>query len=242
MKAPWKQRLVETQAKRSSVAKELLDHSRIFLKLDLAYLVAAGAIFTGLKLEIDDVLINFGTYWFVPWFFVALVSVDALAYQGLYNAWTRHLAPTPAAQPGGRALFVLTQMQVPLHLFFFTTLVVYLTGFAQGSFDAMREYEAKARIQRSIDLSIAETGKVPEDIAALAQTSYLRKALEKIRRGDVRIKATGGTSYTLTFAGKDHEFGTPDDDEYSNQISAAKIYDQLYGDKKHSKDASKDGR
>ncbi|HKT68401.1 MAG TPA: hypothetical protein VJP83_03140 [Terriglobales bacterium] len=101
MEKPWKRRLIDADKNRSLVVtKELLDHSRIFLKLDLAYLVAAGAVFTGLKLEIDDVLINFGPFAVIPFVFSALVLVDGAIYSGLYALWA-DLVAWPSERRGG---------------------------------------------------------------------------------------------------------------------------------------------
>lgn len=230
MKKPWKQRLIEVDDNRASVAKDLLDHSRIFLKLDFGYLIALGAVFTGLKLEVDDVLSNFGTFSFLPWFFSVVVTVDAGIYLTLYEDWAklRNRAPRRWEWP---ALQILMRFQVLLHLAFFMHLLVSVTGYAQGSFDQIKRYEAMARIQNGVDLAIIKTGKVPENLSELPQKEYYLSAISKLGLNNISIKHTEGKSYTLIFAGNDGQFGTRDDDEYTDKVSASDIYDQLWGKK-----------
>lgn len=210
----------------------------MFLKLDLGYVVAAGAIFTGLKLEIDDLLINFGIITAIPVIFSLLVIVDAVIYSTLYEKWAK-LNQRPFERWQERVLGVLMCLQVPFHLFFFVGLLTALTAFGRGSFDQIKELEAKARIQRAINLVIARTDKVPTTTSALPQSEYFQAAIEKLGPENIRITATGGTSYTLTFAGKDRKFGTPDDDEYTDKLSAVEIFETLYGEKRHATGTSK---
>lgn len=231
MEKPWKQRLSKPSNGDASAAKELLDHSRLFLKLDLGYLVAAGAVFTGLKLEVNDVLGNFGTFRLLVFAFAVLVAVDAAIYSGLYGNWARLLTKAPSKQ--SRPLMRVTpQVQILLHTIFFTGLVSFLSGYAQATFDGMRELEAKARIQLGVDLTIARTGEVPATLSALPQVPLYQRAIEKIGAHNICIKSTGQTTYVLTFAGEDGMFDTADDDDYTEQDSVRQLYDAIFKKKR----------
>lgn len=241
MEKPWKRRLAQTEIKRGADPKEVLDHARIFLKLDLGYLIAAGAIFTGLKLEIDDVLKNFGVLLIAPILFGVLASIDSLIYSFLYNDWAK-IGDESSMSTDRRIVPVLMRWQVKLHMGFVIFLLASLTGYAKGSYDSYKEVEAKARVQRGIDLVLAKTGKVPTSVSELPRSDYYQGAVRKFGPEHIRIQPTTGTSYTLTFAGDDGLFDTPDDDEYSDQLSAVDIYDYVFGNKKRPSLDSKSSR
>lgn len=231
MEKPWKRRLYKPSNGDASAAKELLDHSRLFLKLDLGYLVAAGAVFTGLKLEVNDVLGNFGTFRLLVLAFALLVAMDAANYSGLYASWARLLTKSPENHDAP-ILRVAPRVQILLHTGFFVGLVGFLSGYAQATFDGMRELEAKARIQLAVDLTIARTGKVPTTLSALPQVPLYQNAIAKIGDNNIRIKATSGTTYVLTFAGEDGVFDTADDDDYTDKESARQLYDAMFKKKR----------
>ena len=132
--------IVADQDRRWQRGKEMLDHSRLFLKLDATYLIAAGAILAYLKLNIHAILYQFGTYQLVPLGFVLLVSIDVLVYQHLFRIWMETPASKYVASRFTKVMEQLAASQPFIHLFFLTMLLNFVIGFASGSASKIDEF------------------------------------------------------------------------------------------------------
>lgn len=214
------------------VLKDLRDHTRAFLKLDLAYLAAGGAIITALKFG-QNQLIEFGAN--VAMIVFALVfigAVDTVIHTLVFNDWLSARTGSGKRQ-SSRLLRFLLDAQIFVHFIFVSSLVVVAVGFASGSQSVLTQLEARVMLQEEVELFIAQKGSPPKSMRELKATrSNLISIIEKLDGEEVRIEPTGPKSYKLTFAGWDKTLGTADDVIATQAVLLREVFESFVDDSK----------
>lgn len=212
--------------------KELREHTRLFLKLDLAYLVAGGAIVTALKIGRGE-LIEFGAALeFVVFAFVALGLIDTIIDSLVFNDWLSARTSEGKRQPT-RLIRILLGIQPTLHLFFVAGLLIWFVGFAKGAQDSITRIEGRVMFQEEVELYLKETGSPPRSLEELkAANRRINGVLAKLDGESVTVEATGPESYRITFGGWDKTVGTQDDEVVTQEFLLRKAFEHLTDSRK----------
>jgi hypothetical protein len=208
--------------------KDLLDHSRIFLKADLAYLVGLGAAATAFQLSANDFVLHIGTFAYFPWVFCVIAMLDAVIYSHRYSRWINP-GPSKWSLFSDSVLHMMSTCQTIYHALFLTFLVVGLAAYAQGQGRAYAEIDAMAQLQTAVEIHILETGQTPKAIDDLKQTDATLKAIYLIGKNLIKIEKPANLKYRILLAGRDGKLGTPDDAEITPEVKLRGIADEFIG-------------
>jgi hypothetical protein len=219
----------------SDILKELREHSRTFVKLDFAYLIASGAIFTALKITRPELIQVGAQMSTIAHAFILLAFFDTMIDAIVFNDWfasrTNEIRRTSTI-----VIKFLLQIQPFLHLTFVTSMIVYFTGFSTGASSALNQIEGRVLLQEEVEAFIQKTGAAPRSLSELgAYSKKVKPVLEKLNGEDVKIEATGPKSYRIIFAGWDKSFGTDDDEVVTQEFLLRKAYQQMIPDSNSAK-------
>lgn len=234
MRTTWKLKREAASAKsavilkeNSATAKEMLDHARLFIHLDFAYLVALGAAITTLKVDPYELVRLAVVFQVVSIAFFLVLLTDVFVYSRLYSRWAPTLGPVSQSIP--EWLFrSLSSSQPYLHFIFVLLALGSLAAYSRGTFEAREEFSAMATIQDGVDNYLLENKKVPASVDILTVNRRVHRAIERLGgSAAIRLRADGQEKYILTFAGRDGEFGTDDDDAVSGLVSLRDVLSTL---------------
>ena len=213
------------------VLKELREHTRLFLKLDLAYLVAGGTIVTALKISRGE-LIEFGAaLGFVVFAFVAIGVFDTTIDSLVFKDWLSARTGDGKRQPTGR-IRVLLDIQPSIHLLFIAALLMYSVGFATGAQGSITRIEGRVMLQEEVEFHLKETGTSPRSLEELqAANRRINGILAKLDGEPVIIEANGPKSYRIIFGGWDKTIGTQDDEVVTQEYLIREAFERLFGSK-----------
>ncbi|CRM94996.1 hypothetical protein [Pseudomonas sp. 22 E 5] len=214
----------------SETLLELRESSRVYQKLDLAYLTAAGTFVTALKLS-NNAIIELGAgLTYAGFAFIILLAFDTLTEQLIHKDWieskksqnkrtnTKLIQGCLSAQPLG-------------HFMFISLLLTYHLGLANGITDFQKNMSTRASIQNLTSSFFYKHSRAPQSIEELiAFDSQVGDLHAKIGREPVSFKANKEKKYDIIFAGSDKILGTADDIKADGDFQIQKILDEL---KKH---------
>lgn len=212
MATQWKTNRAADQDRRRQRNKEILDHSRLFLKLDATYLVALGATVTFLKFNTQTIFYQYGTYSVISLSFLLLVLIDVFVYQHLLKIWMEIPGAKSEDTRFSGIMRAVTASQPFIHFIFLTMVLSFSQGFASGRVAIIDQLEAKARIQSLVEDFLGETGSLPTSLSQLKQGQYLQDAIDTLKGEKIQISKPKDAKYLITFSGPDGIFGTSDDD------------------------------
>lgn len=209
----------------------LNDHSKNFIKLDIGYLAAAGAIFTALKITRPELVEVGATVAPAVYSFCFILYLDIISYEST-------LKNLISARNGSKEnrlskpKLILIHNQAYIHAVFLTFLLVGSTAFYQGANSYRVTMESRATIQDSLELFIRQKGRIPSSSKELLAHSRIPESLlEKSGNEPFAIKSSKSNSYTLIFAGRDMQLGSKDDDLYDEKISIREINETIFSEK-----------
>lgn len=196
----------------ADVLKEIRDHVRTFIKLDLAYLAAFGVIVTALKIgrnELVDLTAFFWPMVIIPYVFVCFIDVSLDTT--LFKIWLKtRISNNKVELP--KIIHKALDLQPIFHTIFFCGLIFIGVSIARIKHEIFSNMYTRASVQESVESYIAKKGSAPKSIDELKNTDkYLKEMLNKLGSEGVRIEAVPGLKYQLVFAGFDKKFGTIDD-------------------------------
>ena len=212
--------------------KELREQTRLFLKLDLAYLAAGGAILTALKVGRSE-LLELGAHLLVVVSVLGVVSlvdvvIDSLVFSDWFSARTEI---TKRRSP--RLIGVLMGAQPFFHFCFVATLLSFAVGYSSGVTHARAQIEGRVMVQEAVEAFMRRTGAPPKSFQELQNSERgMTAILLRLDGEGVKVEATGPKSYRITFAGWDKTFGTDDDEVVTQELSLRKVFDSLSSESK----------
>lgn len=215
--APW----VRKRSAKPEVAsaKDLLDHARQFLRLDLAYVVALGAAITVLQLNGRDLLDIANEWKQVAQTYAYLLLFDSALYAWLFALWVG--LPGVASFTPYRLHRWFMVAQPIAHAFFIVATVTGAAAYAGGMGSAYAEYDAMADVQSRVELFIAQHGRVPAAVGELGGSVGLKRSLNVLGGASmIRIEGDPKRKYKITFALRDRVFGTDDDEVLDSTTDA----------------------
>lgn len=222
----------------AEILKELREYTRTFLKLDLAYLVAGGAIVTALKISRGE-LIEFGaSLRFVAAALLILGLIDVSIDSLVFNDWLSARTGI-GRRTSGKLLARLFDVQPWFHFVFIAGLTAYAFGFASGAHDARTRIEGRVLFQEQVEQYVQKNGLAPKSLKEMDTVSPIAKViLSKLDGEGVRVESTGPKTYKITFAGDDKTFETADDVTATQDFILRKAFDSLFNEPV--KDGAKD--
>lgn len=189
----------------------LRESSRVYQKLDLAYLTAAGAIVTALKLSNDAIIeISAGLTWGAL-VFIILLAFDTQTEQMIHKDW---IESKKNSNNRTKAKYIqgFLSLQPLLHVAFIGGALMYYFGVASGISSFQKSMEARATIQTLTSLFFYKNSRAPESIEELiAFDPHAGHLYAKIDREPVSFTTEKDTMYKIIFSGPDKIFGTADD-------------------------------
>jgi hypothetical protein len=211
----------------ADLLRELREHTRSFIKLDLAYLAAGGAIVTALKLGRSE-LLEFGANAYLIAFALSVViTMDVIIESMVFQHWLAARSGS-TKRPSVKAMQVLLDLQPKVHWVFVVGLILGATGFALGVEDVRKQIESRATLQESVDLFMIEKGRPPADITELRKySSRAERAAAQLGGEAIIIEPRNTNGYKLTFAGDDHALGTEDDMVVTEDFSLRRVYERM---------------
>ena len=211
MSKTFKKAVAPKSALDTAAVKELRDMCRNFVKLDLAYLVGIGSVFTALKMGKHDILNTAAGFQEVIYAFLFILFIDLCAEYVLLHEW---IASRDVSAKRLNAYFVklLTcRLQPLVHFLFLSAILVGIAAFGEGRKLAMDRYDAYGSIQLELDRFITKHGRVPKDVDELRKFEPRVNTPLKFLQGEsVQIAPEGATAYRLTLSA--HHHGIREDD------------------------------
>ena len=210
---------------------ELREHTRTFAKLDLAYLAAAFAFVTALRLGSSDTLSLLGNSSLQVTIFIAVGLVDAIAYSIVFDDWLA--ARIGVGRRISRRLIVwLTRSQPLLHTLFILSVVAYIHGYSRGYSSSKMQHKAMVILQDLYEAQMLESGSPPITFEKI-KTSHAYNTLVQpyLDIDSAKIEVTGPSKYKITFPGMDGISGTSDDDVITQDVKLRNIFDAIHEQK-----------
>lgn len=213
----------------ADVLKELREYTRVFLKLDFAYLVAVGAIVTTLKISRGE-LIEFGANLFFVAIFLAFLGItDTFIDSVVFNDWLS--ARTGAGKrQSPKFLRAILDLQPLLHMFFVIGLCLGAVSFSYGFQNSRTRVEGRVLLQEAVEWYMKKTGSPPKSLGELQSAIHPlahERVLAKLDGEGAKVEATGPKSYKITFAGWDKAFGTADDEIVTQDLQLRQVFSNL---------------
>ena len=231
MATQWKTNRAADQDRRQQRDKEILDHSRLFLKLDATYLVALGAAVTFLKLNTQTIFYQYGTYSVISLCFLLLVLIDVFVYQHLLKIWMQIPGAKSEDSRFSGIMQALISSQPSIHFIFLAMVLSFSQGLASGRVSIIDQLEAKARIQSLVEDFLGESGSLPTSLSQLKQGQYLQDAIDTLKGEKIQISKPKDAKYLIIFSGSDGIFGTSDDDKLLPHQRLRDFVDRQKGNK-----------
>jgi hypothetical protein len=214
--------------------KDLRENARRYLRLDLGYLAAAGAIVTALKFGRSEIIEVAAGVWFIGFAYILLILVDTSIEVLLLKEWI-HTQIGSAKRMSAEKVMKALGWQPALHALFLSSIVVWGIGFSMGSTDALNAFRARVAIQDELDIFIAKVGRVPNSIEELRNgNDRIDSALRKLGEEPIWIEKGIGNKYKLIFSGDDRRFGTRDDEVVTPELPLREILKSRESRNKHS--------
>ncbi|HTD05070.1 hypothetical protein [Undibacterium sp.] len=221
--------MVKTPIFEQDVLKDLRERTQNFIKLDFAYLAAAGALFTALKISRTELLTVGASIDPVVSAFIFLAVYDTVLDSAVFQQWiaVRRDAGDYALQT---ILRVMLSIQPFIHLIFVVGLLASYTAYSSGYNDGRAAIEARISMQDAVNTYIQKKGSAPHSYEELKNEvpDDAKKAYAKLRGEPFNIEATGAKSYKIIFAGFDHKFGTDDDETMTETQENRKYFNDLF--------------
>lgn len=215
---------------RDDIFPVLLDRSRLYLKLDLAYLAAAGAIVTALNIGRGELFDIGASLWPLAISFAVVALIDVLIEETLFGLWLRDRNESQPKQIP-KALVFFMKSQSSLHWLFIAGMLFFFLGMARGRHYAKESFEGQVEIQEEVDAYIREYGVVPESISKLnLQSKRYISGIRKLHGEKFSLSRVGEKEYSLRFAGKDNVLNTGDDRIATEELSLRLVMDAVEKD------------
>ena len=209
---------------------ELRTETRLYPKLDLAYLVASGTVITALKINNYDLPEYISAWWLLVVAFLCLMLVDYIVYSIVFFEWVAAKIEKPKRRSAS-FLSNLVNLQPFLHLLFISGVISGTLGFSSGAIDVRNRLREHAFIQDQIDHFILIKGGVPASIEELVRFSSSpnekSRQQRQINHEPLLIEPIDSKKYRLIFAGEDKKIGTLDDEIDTSDVKLQKILDDL---------------
>lgn len=203
----------------ADVLKEIRDHVRTFVKLDLAYLAAFGVVITALKIGRNELIDITAFLWpmiVVPYVLVCFVDIGLDTV--LFKIWLKSRISNKKVE-FSKIIQRLLDLQPVFHTIFFCGLIFIGVSIAKIKHEIFSDMDARASIQESVESYILTKGSAPKSIDELKNADkYLEKALNKLGSEGVKIEVVPGLKYQILFGGYDKKFGTEDDIIANNNL------------------------
>lgn len=214
----------------SETLLSLRESSRVYQKLDLAYLTAAGTLITALKLS-NNAIIELGAgLTFAGFAFIILLAFDTLTEQMIYKDWIES-KKNSNKRTKTKSIQGCLSAQPLFHVIFITALLAYHLGMANGITDYQKNMSTRASIQTSTSLFFYKNSRAPESIEELiAFDPHVGDLHAKIGGEPVVFTANKEKKYEIIFAGSDKVLGTADDIKADGDFQIQKILDELKKD------------
>ncbi len=210
----------------TDILKDLREHTRTFIKLDLGYLAAAGTLITALKIGLGETLGTIAHYPEFANFFIFICVIDVAIYLLVFNDWLSASSDVGIRQ-SSKIIQWLLNIQPLLHLFFICSLIlapVYITIGGQQEFS---RFEGIALFQENVESYISNKGIPPKSLEELTLNNpHIKLALKKLKGERIRFHTTAGKNYQITFAGQDNKFDTADDMDITHDLQIREILEQ----------------
>ncbi len=213
----------------TAALQELRDRCWRFLRLDLLYVAAVGAVFTALSVSRAE-LIKFGAMVSTPAFaFVIIVTMDVAVESMIASEL---VGAHNGRKPKIPSIFIsmFTGAQGFIHATLAGLIIVGLTSYAAGAQRYMDEQYARADIQDLIDQYIEKHGRVPQSRRELYRANAGYPSLQdKLYTEAFSIAPDAKRKYIITFAGDDGKLGTADDDSHPGWIKIREMNEEMEG-------------
>lgn len=208
----------------------LRESSRVYQKLDLAYLTAAGTFVTALNLS-NNAIIELGAgLTYAGFAFIILLAFDTLTEQLIYKDWIES-KKSSNKRTNIKLIQGCLSAQPLGHFIFISMLLTYHLGLANGITNFQKTMSIRASIQTSTSLFFYKNSRVPQSIEELiAFDSKVGDLYEKIGREPISFKTNKEKKYDIIFAGSDKLLGTTDDIKADGDFLIQKILDGLKKD------------
>lgn len=196
---------------RHELVKDIREDARLFIKLDLAYLAAGGAIVTALKISRYELIEFIAALQAVGIAYVALLVLDVLANSLIYREWVAARLDH-AEQMSVAVIAGVIHVEMFFHLLFVAGVVVAVIAYSGGYSEANDEIRARVHVQDEFDAFVSSAGRLP---TSLDEVRKLRPSigqwLDRLGDEPIAFEKSGTKGYRLTFAGRDKVLGTVDD-------------------------------
>lgn len=203
----------------ADLLKDLRVRAEAFIKLDLGYLAAAGAVVTLLKFGRHELIEVGAKTYLIPIAMLVLITIDVTIESIIFKDWIAARTGSIKRAPAG-AIKILLGIQPILHSVFVTGLISFATGFSVGTDSSLTRLSFKADIQVAADAFVKDKSRPPNNLQELKQASIsVKHAVEQLNGEQVAITPTGPKSYKLTFGGGDKSLGTEDDWNITEEVS-----------------------
>ena len=206
-----------------AVMQRLDERARGFIKLDLAYVAAVGAVFTALQFGQDDVIWFWARIHVPVMILIAIGVFDLIVEMMVFDCWVDINQGVPARLPDGFLRF-LTGCQPVIHMLFVGGVLTAVTSFSHGAQDARNRREGMAKLQEEIEEHMAEKGEPPNSFKDVAIAPYANREILELLQEERAVYRRVGQGYELRFRGKDGEFETEDDFLVTNSLRLRKIF------------------
>ncbi|WP_454863293.1 hypothetical protein [Pseudomonas hormoni] len=204
----------------------LRESSRVYQKLDLAYLTAAGTIVTALKLSNDAIIeLSAGlTYGAIA--FIILLAFDTHTEQMIYKDWIESKKDSNK-RTKTKFIQACSSLQPLFHIVFLSSILMYYLGAANGITNFRNDMSSRASIQTLTSLFFYKNSRAPESIEELiAFDPYAGELHAKIGREPVNFITDKETKYQIIFSGSDKILGTTDDIKADGNFDIRKILEE----------------
>ena len=207
---------------------EMRSHSLLFLKLDIGYLFAAGALAATLQITRSE-FFNLIPIWMGPGIALALVAAfDAFVFGALSQGWV--YAKTGIGRRYGQsAIPRLLNFQIVWHTMFFFALIGFFSGYITSRQMNLAELRHQISLQESVESYIEKFGKTPSSAHDLSVESppSARKAINALKEQGLKIESFANGQYKITLGGRDGVLGTDDDDVITPEFKLKSILEKM---------------
>lgn len=211
----------------SETLSSLRESARIYQKLDLAYLAAAGTIITALKVSNDTIIEISAGLTYGVFAFLIILAIDTYTEQTIYNDWIESRKNSNIRQ-STKTIQRLLAMQPKCHLIFLSCLMTYYIGMANGITDSKKQMSNRATIQNSASIFFYNNSRPPKNIEELKSAHPEIKAIhEALGLEPIVILPNKDTKYKMVFSGSDKKFDTSDDIRTDGNLTIQDIIDAI---------------
>lgn len=210
----------------SETLSSLRESARLYQKLDLAYLAAAGTIITALKVSNDTIIEISAGFSYGAFAFVILLAIDTHTEQTIHKDWIESRKNSNTRQ-STKTIQRLLAAQPKCHFLFLSCIIMFYMGFANGITDFKKTMSTRATIQTYTSIFFYNHSRPPKNIDELISIHPEVKALhQSIGLEPVVFSSDKDTKYKMVFSGKDKKLDTPDDVITNGNLTIQSILDE----------------